>query len=94
MPNLKIEMLGGWDFLFRKIAHLTEFGVLSILLYRAINHDIAFWPLFLTFVYAVTDEVHQYYVPGRITSAVDIMIDTVGGVLGLIIYLKIRAKSR
>jgi VanZ family protein len=89
IPNLRIEALGFWDLVLRKVAHAVEFAILAILLQRAMypgQRTMNFWPLFLTFVYAVSDEYHQYFVPGRYTAATDVLIDTVGGVLGLLTY--------
>jgi|YNPNPStandDraft_1061719.scaffolds.fasta_scaffold39695_3 VanZ family protein len=99
IPNLKIEQLGIFDLLLRKLAHFTEFCVLSILLLRAllgynrdkfqINKRILFWNIFLCIVYAITDEYHQYFVPGRITALKDILIDTCGIFCGSYLYIKI-----
>lgn len=88
----------------RKLAHMTEFGILG-LLYSAIlftynfvkgkNYVIA---VLLTFIYAITDECHQLFVGGRGASIVDVAIDTLGalimvGVLHLIIRLVIKNKT-
>jgi len=82
IPDLSIKRLGIWDLIFRKIAHFTEFGILALLLYRAIKgstnwstRKVFFWAIFWTIVYAVTDEYHQYFVNSRITSAYDVIID-------------------
>ena len=88
IPYLKIETLGFWDFIFRKIAHVTEFAVLSILLFRAVNFEKKqinyFWPVFLSIVYAASDEIHQGFVPGRGPSVIDVGIDTAGVIMGIL----------
>lgn len=35
--------------------------------------------------YAVLDEIHQYFIPGRAMSAVDVCIDSAGALIGIII---------
>ncbi len=68
-------------FFIRKLAHFTEFFILGIGVSRLK------WPIMgavlLILAYAISDEFHQYFVPGRQASWVDVLIDTVGGILGL-----------
>ena len=84
---------GLWDFLLRKTAHMVEFGVLTLLVLRAVGRT---WPAvrrdralaaaaLSALLYAVSDEVHQAYVPGRGPSAADVAVDGVGiaGAIGL-----------
>lgn len=72
----------------RKAAHVTEYLVLFLLAVNAFRHDIAdrkklLAAAFLFAVgYAVTDEVHQSFVPGRAGMATDVMIDAVGPLIG------------
>lgn len=93
IPNLRIEELGFWDFILRKIFHITEYAVLSILLVNALFVSVGFRKsniYFLSFVlgvlYAISDEIHQYFVPGRFFSIVDIIIDNVGVAIGIILW--------
>lgn len=79
----------------RKIAHMTEFGLLSILLYIWIGQ----WEMsFLrkggtaagaAAVYAVTDEIHQLFVAGRAGRFTDVLIDSAGAVLGVLVFVLI-----
>ena len=48
----------------------------------------------LTELYALSDEIHQLYVPGRTFQLMDLALDLLGGVIGLIIYEQIRTKRR
>jgi VanZ family protein len=73
--------LGTWDLVLRKIAHAAEFAVLGFLLHRALRR--VGWALALGIAYAVSDEVHQHFVPGRQGSAVDVLIDAVGVGVGV-----------
>jgi hypothetical protein len=84
--------LGGWDLGLRKLAHAAEFGVLGALLVRALSVP---WPAFLLGVaYAVSDEVHQSFVPGRMGSPIDVTIDAVGVGFGVVLWRRLtRARS-
>ena len=70
------------EFIIRKGAHLTEFAVLFVLYCRALRLSGAKkagpLALVMTIAYAATDELHQYFVPGRAASPVDVMIDACG----------------
>jgi VanZ family protein len=80
IPSLNTG-LGTWDLLLRKAAHMTEYAILGALLLRALGREL---PAFLAGVaYAVTDEVHQYFVEGRPASALDVALDAVGVALGI-----------
>ena len=84
--------LGGWDLVLRKIAHAGEFAVLGALLARAIGRP---WlAAALGVVYAVSDEVHQTFVPGRAGSPVDVAIDTVGVVCGVLVWQHVARRWR
>jgi VanZ family protein len=76
--------LGGWDLVLRKLAHAAEFAVLGALLVRAT--DRAGLAFFLGALYAVTDELHQEFVPGRMGSPLDVAIDVVGVAGGVLLW--------
>jgi VanZ family protein len=82
VPNLGTD-LGTWDTVLRKCAHVTEYAVLALLLYRALGREL---PAFLVgFAYAVTDEIHQAFVRGRHASPFDVAMDAAGLALGLLL---------
>ena len=89
IPSLSTG-LGTWDTILRKGAHLTEYAVLGVLLYRALGRE----PLALAvgIAYAATDELHQYFVPGRHASPVDVAIDAVGVAAGMLVWLRVRER--
>jgi len=78
--------LGTWDLVLRKLAHVAEYAVLGALLARALP-SLA-WAVALGSLYAVTDEVHQAFVPGRVGSPLDWALDTVGVVAGVLAYAR------
>lgn len=80
--------LGTWDFVLRKLAHITEYGLLAALAYWAL-HPSARPPLYralplagaIALAYAATDEYHQTFVEGRHGTPSDLLFDLVGIVL-------------
>ena len=82
--------LGVWDTVLRKCAHVTEYGVLGALLYRAFEREAP--ALAAGIAYAATDELHQHFVRGRHASPVDVGIDAVGVALGMLLWLRVRAR--
>jgi hypothetical protein len=84
--------LGGWDLALRKIAHAAEYAVLGVLLLRALGR--AWLAVAAGVLYAVSDEVHQAFVPGRHGSPVDVAIDAVGVACGVLLWQRVgRARS-
>jgi VanZ family protein len=73
--------LGTWDLVLRKIAHAAEFALLGLLLARATSRPAV--ALALGALYAVSDEVHQSFVPGRVGSPLDVLLDTAGVAVGV-----------
>ena len=47
-----------------------------------------FWVLIITIFYAISDEFHQLFVPGRSPAIKDILIDLIGILLAVLIYPK------
>jgi VanZ family protein len=91
IPSLS-SGLGGWDLVLRKTAHVAEFAILGALLVRAIGG--AAPALLLGFAYAATDEWHQSFVRGRDGRLVDVAIDAIGVLVGVLLWRKLRATSR
>ena len=87
IPSLS-SGLGAWDTVLRKVAHVTEYAILGLLLYRAIEREAP--ALAAGIAYATTDELHQHFVTGRHASAVDVGIDAVGVALGMLVWLRLR----
>jgi VanZ family protein len=72
----------------RKLAHFTEYLILSLLLYRALDVEgrwslrVAVLALVLAGLYAGSDELHQWFVPGRGARVSDCLIDVSGAAAG------------
>ena len=81
--------LGGWDVVLRKLAHAGEYAVLGALVLRALGRP---GPAFaLGVLYAVSDELHQSFVPGREGSPLDVALDSAGVAIGLVLWQLARA---
>lgn len=80
IPDLKTDL--SYDYPLRKVAHLFEYGVLFALLRRAGLARAS--ALVFCVLYAVTDEWHQSFVPGRRGAATDVLIDALGALTGLL----------
>jgi VanZ family protein len=94
-PALSDEAVHAIVVSVRKCAHLTEYAVLALLLWRALRKpsrgDARPWQwreagfvLALTALYAAGDELHQFFVPSRQASVWDVSLDTLGGAVGLL----------
>jgi len=86
--------------LVRKAAHFTEFAILGFLVLVTLKKlKIPRFPLIsglICILYAVSDEFHQKFVPGRYPSFGDVMIDVSGAVFAILlclIIIKIRDKG-
>jgi VanZ family protein len=78
-----------WDTPLRKAAHLSEYAILGALLLRALRRPAPAW--LVGVAYAVTDEFHQHFVSGRNGNPVDVAIDAVGLLIGVVVYRRWRA---
>jgi VanZ family protein len=79
--------LGTWDLVLRKLAHAAEYAVLGALLLRALRDDRQ--ALAAGAAYAVTDELHQHFVTGRVGAPLDVLIDTVGVAVGVLLWRRL-----
>lgn len=93
-PRLPESQIHDVHELFRKCAHLTEYAVLALLLWRGVHkpskNNPRAWDrrearltLLMVMLYAATDEFHQQFVPTRTSLVSDVFIDTAGGAAGL-----------
>lgn len=69
-----------WDFIFKKSAHMFEYAILYLLVARALNqHPKKYLLAFILCIpYAVSDEFHQSFTPGRFPKPTDVGFDTLG----------------
>jgi VanZ family protein len=87
IPSLSTG-LGSWDHVLRNAAHFAEFAILGALMLRALDRPLVAGVL--TFAYAISDELHQHFVPGRAGTLGDVAVDAVGAVVGVTLYRQAR----
>ena len=68
---------------FRKLVHLSAFGVLSILFYNSFDKHRFLQAWLYTTIYAASDEIHQAFLPDRTGAVVDVGIDSIGALIAL-----------
>ena len=73
------------NFIFFKTLHMVEYGTLFLLCVRASNMSgkVGIWEVYkrafiITILYAISDELHQTFVPTREGSLRDVIIDGIG----------------
>jgi VanZ family protein len=102
-PQISFATIAAIHFALRKLGHLTEYAIFAALLWRALRcgtclqakMSILFLLAWLAAaIFAVTDEFHQSFVPSRTASPIDVMIDSCGAMIGLIICLMFAARGR
>ena len=75
----------------RKLAHAAEFALLAVLLfhalYRTCGRGRPWLAWSLSTLYAVTDEVHQIFIPGRACRFFDVCVDAAGALAGVLFCL-------
>lgn len=94
------------SFLVRKTAHFLEYAALSFIVTVAlclsfgefkIYRKAVFMAFAFTVVYAISDEIHQLFIPGRAGRAFDVLIDSLGAAFGIlicIVFVRIITKSK
>jgi len=83
--------LGAWDLVLRKLAHTAEYAVLGLLLVRALGRPGL--AVALGALYAASDEVHQSFVRGRHGAWYDVLIDTFGITIGVLVWQRARRQA-
>ncbi len=96
LPDLSDEAVHAVVVGVRKCAHLGEYALLALLFWSALRKprapatppwrwSVAALALALVVAYAATDELHQVFVPSRQGSPWDVLLDTLGGAVGLLL---------
>ena len=87
------KLISKTDSIVRTLAHFSEYTLLGFLFalhfsfYNLKTIKKAFLAVAGCLIYAITDEIHQIYVPGRSFQFSDLLVDTSGGVLGVMVLL-------
>jgi VanZ family protein len=73
------------NFVIRKTTHLTIFGLLGICFYMALRKRKFLIAWGLTTLYAASDEYHQSFMPGRTAAVKDVILDSCGSIVAILI---------
>ena len=77
----------------RTLAHFSEFACLSFFMNNLfVSYKARLCPVIscsLSFLYAITDEIHQIFIPGRACQLQDILVDLAGIISGMLVFVVI-----
>ncbi len=84
-PHIRMDLFPMQD----KVYHVIEFGILSLLFLFSLNRSfpgsnsrvVIMMEILCTGLYGISDEIHQYFVPERVSSIGDVMADFMGAVI-------------
>ncbi|WP_455537628.1 VanZ family protein [Terrisporobacter sp.] len=90
--DMKEKTVEKLQFITRKSAHFTAYMILGILTTLLILQFENIqkkpqWAFLICVLYAASDEFHQLFVPGRAGQLRDVLIDSSGSILGIVIVL-------
>ncbi len=80
------------DFALKKLAHFIEYFILGVLVYRATKN--VWISIGFCIAYAVSDEFHQSFIPGREPRGRDVIIDSFGSITAVITWKKLFLKTK
>jgi VanZ family protein len=101
-PDISLETLALIQFVIRKCAHLSEYAILALLLFRAVYCGTNLkWSMSILCINvwivcvltAAADEFHQSFVESRTASPWDVMIDSAGAIFGVLICAAFAGRS-
>jgi VanZ family protein len=99
-PDISPAALARAHFLLRKAGHVTEYGILAVLLFRgwrSFSHDLwsrSIAALLIAIIFAASDEFHQSFFASRTASLGDLLIDSSGALLGVILCATFAGRKR
>lgn len=93
---INIKDIGLLSLIIRKLAHFIEYFILGILVINFITRydKKIIIAILLCIIYATSDEIHQIFVPGRSCQIIDIMIDSLGSIMGIYLCKLITKKCK
>ena len=97
-PNNEKEIIvKNSSFYIRKIAHLTEYLILGFLMFNLLKQYSVtniYYAIGLSILYSCTDEFHQLFISGRSGSIRDVLIDSIGILIGTYLYKLLFIKNK
>lgn len=97
-PNNEKEIIvKNSSFYIRKLAHITEYLILGFLMFNLLKQYSVtniYYAIGLSILYSCTDEFHQLFISGRSGSIRDILIDSIGILIGTYLYKSLFIKNK
>ena len=94
----KKEIIEDSRFFVRKTAHFSLYLVLGILIYLNVKDVKKINPIIISLIfcilYACSDEIHQMFINERTAKVLDILIDTIGSLTGILLIYLFSSKKR
>ncbi len=94
-PDAVVRIIHG---VIRKMAHFSLFFILGITsadsshrLFGFTGMKLFLYTLAFCVLYAISDELHQIFVPGRAAMVRDVCIDSSGSICGIALFILVRA---
>lgn len=85
----KEELVTRLNYPVRKLAHFSIYFLLGLVVYGLFLHTNSkhklLFSLLTCVVYASFDEIHQLFVLGRTGQVLDVLIDSMGSIIGMLI---------
>ena len=98
-----LEVLEKYSFIVRKLAHFSVYFVFGLLSFNTMyqfktKHKYSY-AFLISFIYSISDEIHQIFIPGRAGQIRDVLIDSSGALLAILIcysinYLILNVKNK
>lgn len=97
-PNNEKEIIvKNSSFYIRKLAHITEYLILGFLMFNLLKQYSVtniYYAIGLSILYSCTDEFHQLFINGRSGSIRDVLIDSIGILIGTYLYKLLFIKNK
>lgn len=94
------QMIESIQYPIRKCAHMSEYMIfavsvlLALYIWKARGRMLYLTTFSSAFIFACTDEFHQLFVPGRSGRMTNVLIDSVGALIGLLIIYGINRRKK
>jgi len=91
--NTSESILDKLNHIIRKSAHFLEFALLAwccglhLAVLKLGTRNLFVYAILFSAAYALTDEIHQYFVPGRSCQLSDVLLDSCGATTGALIFI-------
>jgi VanZ family protein len=88
-----LGLTGFVEFFIRKSTRVTEYAVLGVLIFQSLSMllpriwGVSLISISLSYLYAATDEYHQSFIFDRTPLFAEILLDTGGAIIGIILFI-------